>query len=808
MGAVRMKAVADLRRRRLQSVVVGLVLFLSTAAGTLALSVLVESHAPFEHAFEAANGAHIVVRFGGDVDPARIAATATTAPVTASAGPWPVADGSVDDPKGHFRIPASFSGRPAPDASIDAVTMEAGRWWQGPGEAVLDQTAARLLQLTVGDVLSILPSAGPTNEGSDPAASPGGPAHDLTIVGIARSVSTPDVTAWMSPTDIASLVAPAIAEQEMLYRVTPSATAADLAAATTAIAAALPADAVTSRQTYLDVKAGVDQLADLYVPVLLAFSIFALLAAAFMIANVVSGVILTSYRDIGVMKAVGYTPGQVSAILLGQVLVPATLGSVAGVIVGTFASEPIVSDTASSFGLPTAYTLSLPVMLAVLGVALATCIVAALVPSLRAGRISAVSAMTRGVAPSTRPGGGRLRRMGLALPVGLAGRLGISAGLAHPVRATMTLGALVVGVAAATFALGLDWSLLRVQTDLDRAVASPVRADAQGGGKIRIGVEGSGGVDGVEPSTTAGEVTALIAATPGTGRSVTIGEAEVTAAGLGAVPFVGYDGDSSWLGYALIQGSWFAGPGEAVASTYFFTQSGLHLGDVATISLDGRSVSVRLVGEVFDSGSREDGNLVLRGAWADLAVLDPTVTARRWEIQPADGVDVEDYRSSLQDALGNRAGVYSEDESSDASFILFLTVVGLMGLVLVVMALGGVFDTVLLETRQRTHEVAVLKAIGLAPAQVVSMVIATIVPVGLVAGLIGVPLGLVAQRVVLAYMGEVAAHTGIPPSVYDVFTPLALLGLASLGLVIGALGAYLPAQRAALARIAPVLQAE
>ena len=80
--------------------------------------------------------------------------------------------------------------------------------------------------------------------------------------------------------------------------------------------------------------------------------------------------------------------------------------------------------------------------------------------------------------------------------------------------------------------------------------------------------------------------------------------------------------------------------------------------------------------------------------------------------------------------------------------------------------------------------------------------------VGLLAGLIGVPLGLIAQRAVLSYMGEVAAHTGIPPSVYDVFTPLALLGLASLGLVIGAIGAYLPAQRAALARIAPVLQAE
>ena len=124
------------------------------------------------------------------------------------------------------------------------------------------------------------------------------------------------------------------------------------------------------------------------------------------------------------------------------------------------------------------------------------------------------------------------------------------------------------------------------------------------------------------------------------------------------------------------------------------------------------------------------------------------------------------------------------------------------------MSIGGVFNTVLLETRQRTREVAVLKAVGLTPAQVVAMVIATVVPVGLVAGLVGVPIGLAGPALVLAYMGEVAAKTRIPDQVYDVFPLVLLVGLGLLGLVIGAAGAYLPAQRAARASIAPVLQAE
>ena len=235
-------------------------------------------------------------------------------------------------------------------------------------------------------------------------------------------------------------------------------------------------------------------------PVLLAFAIFALLAAAFLIANIVSGVVLTSYRDIGVMKAVGYTPGQVSLILAGQVLAPAILGSVVGVVIGTIASQPVIHDTAESFGLPTVYALSASVVVAVLGVALATCLLAAVVPAVRAGRISPVAAMTRGVAPSLRADGGRLRRLGLALPVGLPGRLGMSAGLAHPVRASMMLGALVVGVAAATFALGLNWSLLQVMTDLNRDAASPIRVEAMGaeggGGKVQAVPLPAGGAPG------------------------------------------------------------------------------------------------------------------------------------------------------------------------------------------------------------------------------------------------------------------------------------------------------------------------
>jgi putative ABC transport system permease protein len=558
----------------------------------------------------------------------------------------------------------------------------------------------------------------------------------------------------------------------------------------TRIAGDLPASAVTGRISYLDTQRGVNGTADLYVPVLLAFAVFALLAAAFTIANVVGGIVLTGYRDIGVMKAVGFTAGQISATLLAQILVPVALGAAAGVVAGTIASQPTVRSTTRSFGLPAAWIVSPAVVGGVFVVALGVAAFAALIPALRAGRLDPVAAITRGTMPPTGRVVGGIRRFGLRLPVALPVRLGITSGVAHPGRATMTLGALVVGVAAVTFAVGMNLSLLRVMTQLDRNEAAPVRAELHGGG---------------DPAA----ITATFTGHPDTAHVVAVGQTDVAIRGAGGAPFVGYDGPSDWIGFALIHGRWFAGPGEAVVPTNVLRQTGLHLGDSLELRHDGRAVTVVLVGEIFDTVQESEDHLVVRGTWADVSAVDPSARIDRWELQPRAGVSAHDYRSELIDATHRALPIFAEDDAtSDAGFLLFLSVVTAMGVVLVAISLGGVFNTVLLETRQRTRELAVLKAVGLSPSRVVAMIESSVVPIGLLAGVIGVPIGLVIERAVLAYMGETAARTAIPESSFDVFGPLALVGLGLAGLVIAAVGAFLPAQRAARVRIAPVLQAE
>jgi putative ABC transport system permease protein len=804
MGALWTALLAHLRQRKLQATVIGLVLFLSSASAALALNDALEAQAPFQHTFDAANGAHLVIDFEASLTDEQLAATVSASGVTASAGPWEVApaaltvQGRADGPGGgKFVEFGSISDRDDPSSAVDRVTISRGRWWAAPGEVVVSQAWAARHEATVGDSISVeeLPPVQKDAGGGNVKVAPGPPnladrpmpGRTLVIVGVAGSVSTPGVAAWMSPADLEAVTAPEARSAQMLYRVNPSATAADLGTASATITASLPTDAVDRVTTYRALQRDVDRTAAVFIPILLAFSAFGLLAAAFLIANAVSGIVLASYRQIGIMKAVGYTPGGITGILEAEILLPAAIGSIAGVVAGTIASLPVLDRTARSFGLPAAGGPDVTLLGGLIAAALAVTGLAALGPALMAGRISTVEAMTRGTTPSRRHRSGWASRLPLPLPV----VRGLDGTTAHPLRTAMTFGALTVGVAAVVFAMGLQSSMHLVAKDLVRDETSPVRIDLRGAAE------------------DAAAVSAAIRAQPETGHWAAVATEQVSVARLGRIPFAAYDGEADdWMGYQLISGRWFSAPGEAVAPTNVFRSSGLAVGDRIMIGLGGRTMTVTLVGEIFDQADEGDDDLVLRGPWADLAALDPGLTPDRWEVSPVTGVSGRDYLAALALPASSAAGGTVANSDRNETFLLFEGAAWLIAVVLLAVSIGGVLITVLLETRHRAREIAIYKTLGMTPHQVMATVLASVLPAGLAAGVVGVPAGLVLQRIVIGLMGDAASHTGVPDSVFSVFAPAVLLGFLGLGVLIGAAGAILPARRAAAARIAPVLQAE
>ena len=93
------------------------------------------------------------------------------------------------------------------------------------------------------------------------------------------------------------------------------------------------------------------------------------------------------------------------------------------------------------------------------------------------------------------------------------------------------------------------------------------------------------------------------------------------------------------------------------------------------------------------------------------------------------------------------------------------------------------------------------------PRQTIAMVVCSVAGIGLVAGLIAIPAGILLHHFVLPAMGH-AAQTDVPPSVLSVYQPWELVLLALSGLVIAAAGALIPAGWAARTRTAFALRAE
>lgn len=119
----------------------------------------------------------------------------------------------------------------------------------------------------------------------------------------------------------------------------------------------------------------------------------------------------------------------------------------------------------------------------------------------------------------------------------------------------------------------------------------------------------------------------------------------------------------------------------------------------------------------------------------------------------------------------------------------------------------GVFNTVVLDTRDRVHALGVLKAVGMSPRQTIIMVLTGVGAIGLCAGAIGVPGGMALHTWVLPVMGR-AAGTRIPSADLAVYDLRLVLPLLFGGLVIALAGALIPAGWAARARTATALRAE
>ncbi|WP_437046225.1 FtsX-like permease family protein [Streptomyces sp. enrichment culture] len=770
MRAVWRAAGAAIRRRRLQTLVIGLVTLVSTGATVVALGLVDAASAPFDRAFERQRGPHVVASFDPDeVSDTELARAARRPEVQAAAGPFPQATaelraGSADRGLGST---ITVVGRPGPGGPVGRMDLWAGRWATRPGEVVVNRQ-----------------SDWGTDDLGRRIALRSGP--DLTIVGFAFDLSgTAD--AWVAPGQIAALRP---AATQMLFRFEDAGSGARLRAQLDAVTGGLADGALTGSQSYLSLKDRIGSSARAYAPYLLLFGVLGLVVAVLIVANVVSGAVISGFRHIGILKSLGFTPWQVLAVHLTMVGVPAALGCALGTALGNVVARPFFDAvfTGPASGVFHGEVGIAPRVnaLALLGMPL-VCVLAALAPGLRAYRLSAVRAIGAGSAPRAGRALGVQRYLaGSRLPRSVS--LGAGLPFARPGRSALTLAAVVLGVTTVTFATGLATTMTRFGDAGRDAYDVTVYASRHHDGEE------------VRPRHDDRALHALLRSLPGASEVTARAGADTRLAGTAQrVWLEGRRGDRPRLDAVLTDGRWVRHTGEVMATSAFLRRYDLHVGDRVRLEKGDRRQAFTVVGALMNDNAE-----TVATDWATLMRFSPREKPIAYHVKLRDGADPAAY------ARAARAADPGVDPVPVGPNDVTRTIVGsasVLTLMLTVVAALGVFNTAVLNTHDRRRDLGMLKSIGMTPRQVTTMTVTSMAVLGAVGSLVGIPLGVAGHRLVVPRMAE-AVDITLPASMTDVWQAPALAGPALAGLAIAVLGSFVPARRAARLTIAQVLHNE
>jgi putative ABC transport system permease protein len=785
-------AAGGISRRRVQATVIAVVLLISSMACMLAAALVVDSSGPFDKALAAQRGAHLTVT----VDPARttaaeLAATAKLPQVTAAAGPFAAVavDASVSGgPRGGEPLPLTetIAGRASPAAPVDDIILQSGNWPRRPGQIVLGSTWPGSAQfIPLGATVTVT----------------GVPGHpELTVVGFGTSI-TESADAWVLPAEIERLQAPgAPRSAQMLYRFRAPATAAQLAADGLAVTTALPAGTVTGTQSYLPLRSAEQSSIAPFLPFIIAIGVIGLVMSPLIVAGVISGSVVAGYGRIGVLKSIGFTPGQVVAVYATQAVAPAAVGCAAGAVLGVAtAGRLVLSGAAAAYGVGTLG--GLPAWLAA-GAPASLCVLtglAALPPALRAGRLTATAAIAAGHAPRPSRGKAAYRLIG-ALPLPRPVTAGLAAPFTRPARTAATLIVVLLGALAVTFGAGLSTSLPRIESGLTLVqtwqsfVSTPPTANP------RTRQQAPRPLSAHQQAVAE----AAIRAQPATLHYAGVAQVQVTVRGLTEqVPVTAFRGTANWIGYPMVTGHWYTGPGQADVPLGFLTATGTKVGDTITITLAGQQIPVRIVGDVFDT---DNAGLTMLTDLQTLTRADRGLAPDLYAIGLRPDVNPFAYAHELGADLPHGFSTGQRD-TTGSPFPYAIILTGTLVLLLAVAAALGVMSTVVLQIRERVHDLGICKAVGMTPRQAVTMMICWVAGTGLAAGMIGVVAGITLHHGLIPQMAYFAGN-GTPTSFLNVYSGWEIVVLSLAGLALAAVGALPPAALAVRLLAAQALRTE
>ena len=593
---------------------------------------------------------------------------------------------------------------------------------------------------------------------------------------------------------------------------------------------------------------------------LFVISLLGLIVGAFLIYNAMAFSVVQRRPVIGALRALGVTRQQIFALVLSEALVIGLVSSVMGVLLGIVIGRGILNIITQTitdlFFVVSVQELSIPVWSLVKGALLGlfATLAAAFVPALEATGVSARETLSRshleerfrGAVPLASAAGIALAAIGVALILIPAKSLilaftGIGAlvlgyamltpacvilfskALTSPMRAIFgAMGAMAArGIAASISRTAVAIAALAVAISITISIDTMVQSfrgtvvqwlDNSLGSDLYISptsFNSRGGATGLSPQFVERIRAVDAVASVRTVRNARVnspsGEVELLAFDTSYDGFVRYNSFKEGSP-ALIWDDLQSGDAVAVSEPYAY-HNDKSIGSTIRLHTSEGEREFRIAGIYYDYRNSANGKVMMSISaynryWNDVNVTGIGVTA-------ADGVAVSDLNTAISRAIGNAAEVEirSNAELKAAALEVFersFAITSVVHALSIAVAFVGVLSALMAMQMERSTEFGTLRAIGFTPKQVWLMFTSQTGMMGIAAGLLAVPLGLIQGAVLIFVVNRRSFGWSMDMEIYPMMLAQAVVIAAAAAL----LASVYPAFRMSRSSPAEVLHEE
>jgi putative ABC transport system permease protein len=704
-----------------------------------------------------------------------------------------------------------------PDHQISQFQLRSGKAPEQSGQMVVDANTAKKHDVTIGETLTVLSNQAPERF------------RVVGTVGYGKSATIAGATiALFTPADAQRLVGRPGEYTQIDISARPGTSTDALLAA---LSARIPKkyQAISSQQSAADQASNFNQVVSVFNRVLLAFAFIALFVGAFLIFNTFNILVGQRTKELALYRALGASRGQVTGSVVLEALLTGLIGSLVGVGVGVGLAAVLVSVFRSFLSLATSgLVISVGTIISGLLVGTIITVLSALGPAIRSSRVPPVAAMREDVVIAesslrrraifggvgtvlglvvlfaSLAGGGGLPAAGLGaaltfvgvamlLPfvagplariigapltiTGITGHLSQENAARNPRRTATTAAALMIGLAVVAAVSTLAAS---ATASFGTVFSQTVKAD------YVIVPSGSGA--GTLPTS----VVTAVAKGPGVAESSPVAQTDFHI-GQTSHQLIGIDPTTgpSLLDIHMVTGSASAlSQGEVLVDTTAAKSHHYKVG--STIPMGFASTSgVR----TYTIGGTYKVNGLLGSYLAPISVITANtnqpsyfaIMVRVSSVSKAEQTALAKSLTAFPQASVKTAAQYIDQQKNQIGMAVRIVDV-LLGFSIVI-ALIGVINTLVLSVLERTHEIGLLRAVGMLRSQIRRVIRGEAIVVSVLGAVVGLVLG-VGFGVALV---KAVSSSGIGQVAIPVSTIIVVLVLA---ILFGIFASIFPARRA------------